>query len=243
MTSNSCNEETISGELGINSALTGADGHAMDETNDSLFDFDRAQGARYVCGVDEAGNGGWAGPLVAAAVRLDYDRVDAETIARLADLNDSKQVTGRRRAALLPVVLDVADVSAVVSVSPADIDRDGPGPSHRRALARALEAVAVAGSVNLVDWLELSIAVPHQAVAGGDRTSAAIAAASIVAKVTRDQVMVELDRQHPEYGFAVHKGYGTAAHAQAISDLGRLSPVHRRTIKCKAYAALDAQAA
>lgn len=210
------------------------------ETNDFLFDSDRACGGRYVCGVDEAGNGCWAGPLIAAAVRFDYDRIDSATIARLGDLNDCKQVSEGRRAALLPVVLEVADVSAVVSVSAADIDRDGPGPSHRRALARALEAVAVAGSVNLVDWFDLEdVKLSHQAVKGGDRTSAAIAAASIVAKVTRDQVMVELDKEHPGYGFAVHKGYGTPGHANAIIELGHLSPAHRQSVRSKAYAALE----
>ena len=108
------------------------------ETNEFLFDSDRACGGRYCDGVDEAGNGCWAGPLIAAAVRFELDdRIDSATIARLGNLNDCKQVSEGRRAALLPVVLEVADVSAVVSVSAADIDRgDGPkGASHRRALA------------------------------------------------------------------------------------------------------------
>jgi ribonuclease HII len=192
-----------------------------------------------VCGVDEAGNGAWAGPLIAAAIRLDYNRVDAETIARLADLNDCKRVNEHRRVELLPLVLEVADVSAVVSVSAGEIDVDGPGPAHLRAVARALETVAVAGSVNLVDWCELQDAhMPHQAVKGGDGLSAAIAAASIVAKVTRDQVMVELDKEFPGYAFAVHKGYGTKRHAKAIIDLGCLSPARRKNVRSKAYAEL-----
>jgi ribonuclease HII len=103
-----------------------------------------------------------------------------------------------------------------------------------------LEAVAVAGSVNLVDWFDLEdVKLSHQAVKGGDRTSAAIAAASIVAKVTRDQVMVELDKEYPGYGFAVHKGYGTPGHAKAIIELGHLSPAHRQSVRSKAYAALE----
>jgi len=209
--------------------------------SEDLFAFDRRFGCRYVCGVDEAGTGCWAGPLIVAAVRFDYERIDSERMARLADLNDCKQVNERRRVELLPLLLEAADVSAVVSVSPAEIDQDGAGPSHRRALARALETVAVAGSENLVDWFELQdVKVSHRAVKGGDATSAAIAAASIVAKVTRDQVMVELDKEHPGYGFSVHKGYGTAAHGKAIIDRGELSAAHRLRVRCKAYAELGA---
>jgi len=135
-------------------------------------------------------------------------------------------------------------MSAVVVVSAAEIDRDGPGVSNRRALGRVLEAVAVAGSVNLVDWFDLQgVKDPPRPVKDGDRTSAAIAAASIVAKETRDQLMRDLDEEYPEYGFAAHKGYGTRAHAAAIIELCRLSPAHRRSVRCKAYAALDSPVA
>ena len=119
-------------------------------------------------------------------------------------LNDSKQVTQRRRAVLLPVIFEVADMVAVVVVSAAEIDRGGGvHVANMRALARALEAVAVPGSVNLVDWYDIERVDSRgaddapQRVEGGDRTSAAIAAASIVAKETRDQLMRGLDMEYP----------------------------------------------
>lgn len=205
--------------------------------SDSLFSYDRGLGCRYVCGADEAGRACWAGPLVAAAVRFDYERLDAEAVARLEGLNDSKKVSPRRRAALLPVIMEVADVATVMVVSAAEIDRDGLDVANRRALASVLEAVAVAGSVKLVDWFDLHGAEdPPRPVQGGDRTSAAIAAASIVAKETRDGLMRDLDGQYPGYGFAAHKGYGTPAHAAALAKLD-LARVHRRSIDCKAYPA------
>ena len=126
-----------------------------------------------------------------------------------------------------------------VVIPPGQIDRDGLDVSNRRALGRALEAVAVAGSTNLVDGsFELeSVGVSSQPVVHGDQTSAAIAAASIFAKETRDWLMRRLDVEYPGYGFAVHKGYITPAHEAAVVELG-LSPAHRRSVRCKAYAAL-----
>jgi ribonuclease HII len=143
-------------------------------------------------------------------------------------------------------VFEVADIAAVVVIPAVQIDRDGLHVSNMRALGRALEAVAVAGSVNLVDGsanlvdgFELKdVGVSPRPMVRGDQTSAAIAAASIVAKETRDQLMRGLDVEYPGYGFAVHKGYGTPAHAARIRELGRLSPAHRRSVRCKAYAAL-----
>ena len=102
-----------------------------------LFAFDLSQGARYVCGADEAGRSCMAGPLVAAAVRFDYERLDADAFARLEDLNDSKKLSSRRRAALLPVVFEVADMAVFVVIPAGQIDRDGLHVSNMRALARA----------------------------------------------------------------------------------------------------------
>ena len=213
--------------------------------SDSLFSFDRGQSPRYVCGADEAGRACMAGPLVAAAVRFDYARLDADAVARLADLNDSKKLSPRRRAALLPVVFEVADMAVFVVIPAGQIDRDGLHVSNMRALGRALEAVAVDGSANLVDGsadlvngFELKdVEVSPRPMVRGDQLSAAIAAASIVAKETRDWLMRRLDVDYPGYGFAVHKGYITPAHQAAVVELG-LSPAHRRSVRCKAYAAL-----
>ena len=128
--------------------------------SDSLFAYDRDLGRRYVCGADEAGRACWAGPLVAAAVRFDYDRLgaDSDAVARLAGLDDGKKLSSRRRAALLPVIFEVADMAVSVVISAGQIDRDGMDMSNMRALGRALEAVAVAGSVNLVDGSERLVA-------------------------------------------------------------------------------------
>src|SRR4051795_9385239 len=211
--------------------------------SDSLFACDRSHGVRYVCGADESGRACMAGPLVAAAVRFDYGRLDADAEAQLADLNDSKKLSSRRRAALLPVLLGVADLAVTVVVPAGQIDRDGLHVSNMRALGRALEAVAVDGSADLVDGssdlmdgFELkSVGVSPRPMVRGDQTSAAIAAASIVAKETRDWLMRQLDVEYPGYGFAVHKGYITPAHVAAIVELG-LSPAHRRSVRCNALA-------
>lgn len=191
-----------------------------------------------MCGADEAGRACMAGPLVAAAVRFDYSRMDTHAVARLADLNDSKKLSPRRRGEVLPSVLEAADSVAFVVVPASTIDRDGLQVSNMRALGRALERVAVTGSVNLVDWFELdAVTGSPRPVAGGDRTSAAIAAASIVAKEMRDRLMRRLDRDYPGFGFARHKGYITRAHEAAVVELG-LSPAHRRSVCCKSYTAL-----
>ena len=204
--------------------------------SDSLFAFDRGQGVRYVCGADESGRACMAGPLVAAAVRFDYERLDANADARLVGLNDSKKLSSRQRAALLPVVFEVADIVVTVVIPAGQIDRDGLHVSNMRALGRALEAVAVDGSVHLVDGFGLQgVGVSSRPIVRGDQTSAAIAAASIVAKETRDWLMQRLDVEYPGYGFAVHKGYITPAHVAATVELG-LSPAHRQSVRCKALA-------
>jgi ribonuclease HII len=175
-----------------------------------------------------------AGPLVAVAVRFDYERLDAEGEAQLADLNDSKKVSSRRRAALLPVVLEVADMVITAIVPAPQIDREGLHISNMRALGRVLDAVTVHGSADLVDGFELrGGAASPRAIVRGDQTSAAIAAASIVAKETRDWLMRQLDEQYPGYGFAVHKGYITPSHVAATLELGP-SPAHRRSVRWKA---------
>lgn len=127
---------------------------------------------------------------------------------------------------------------AVVVIPAGKIDRDGLHVSSMRALGGALKAVAVAGSVILVDGFALTgVELSPQPVVRGDQTSAAIAAASIVAKETRDRLMRRLDVDYPGYGFAVHKGYITPGHEKAVIELG-VSPAHRRSVRCKAYAAL-----
>jgi len=127
---------------------------------------------------------------------------------------------------------------AIVVIPAAQVDRDGLDLSNRRALGSALEAVAVAGSPNPVDWFDLEVAgLSAQRVEQGDAKSAAIAPASIVAKETRDQLIRGLDVEYPGYGFAVHKGYITDDQVAAVIEMDGLSPAHRESVQCKAYAA------
>jgi ribonuclease HII len=202
--------------------------------SESLFAHDRGRG-RYVCGADEVGMACWAGPLVAGAVRFDYARLDADVFERLEHLNSSKKVTPLRRAALLPVLFELADMVAYVAIPAGQIDREGPDVSNMLALSRALEAVAVPGSVNVVDGQQRKgVVLSAEWIVRGDETSAAIAAASIVAKEMRDDLMRRLDVAHPGYGFAVHKGYGTPEHEAALVKLGPCLP-HRRSYLGKVY--------
>ena len=177
----------------------------------------------------------WAGPLVAAAVRLDCDRLDADAVARLEHLNSSKKVTAARRAALVPVLLEVLDMVAFVAIPAAQIDRDGPDVCNMLALSRALDAVAAPGSVSLVDGQQRKgVLVPAEWIVRGDETSAAIAAASILAKEMRDDLMRRLDTAYRGYGFAQHKGYGTPQHEASLIKHGPCQ-AHRRSYLCKVY--------
>jgi len=205
-------------------------------TGRKLIAFDRRLGVRLVAGADEAGRGSLAGPLVAAAVLLDYGELRGRRAATLARLDDSKQLLGEERERLLRAVLAASRRVAVQVVSPAEIDRFGLHRSNLRALSRALAALAGEAEVCLVDGFRLGpSAPPHRAVVDGDRTSAAVAAASIVAKVVRDRVMHRLDAVYPRYGFVSHVGYITPAHSAAVARCGP-SEQHRRSFDARCYA-------
>ncbi len=179
----------------------------------------RERGFARIAGLDEAGRGAWAGPVVAGAVILPLDRFDLARV--LEGVTDSKQLKAGQREALLPRILDVALGAAVGHASHAEIDQLGIVPATRLAMRRALDALAVAPDVLLSDALALSdIRLPCHAVVKGDQRSLSIAAASILAKVTRDQLMIDLDPAFPQYGFAVHKGYGTPLHQQSLAHFG-----------------------
>ena len=205
--------------------------------SEALFAYDRTRG-RYVCGADEVGMACWAGPIVAAAVRFDYGRLDADVSARLEHLNSSKKVSALRRAALLPVLFELVDMVAYIAIPAGQIDRDGPDVCNMLALSCAIDAVEVTGSVNLVDGQQRKGVIPRaEWVVRGDETSAAIAAASIVAKEMRDDLMRRLDVAHHGYGFAQHKGYGTPEHEAALVKHGPCR-AHRRSYLGKVYARL-----
>jgi ribonuclease HII len=203
-----------------------------------LFQHDRALGVRFVAGADEAGRGCLAGPLVAAAVLFDYETLGARDVRALSVLNDSKQHTPEAREALYPVVLRTATRVAVVSRCAGGIDSRGLHRTNLAALREALLKVAHGrdGVICLSDGFPVGDLEGHagRAIVDGDAKSAAIAAASIVAKVTRDRFMHRADARHPGWDFATHVGYSTPEHREAIQRHG-VSPLHRMSFQSMAY--------
>ena len=188
-----------------------------------------------MAGADEAGRGCLAGPLVAAAVLFDYERLSLADLRSLSALNDSKQHTAEMRETLYPRVLRAATRVVVTSRCVRGIDERGLHKTNLAALSDTLRRVAVDGCLCLSD----GFAVPptgfaQRPVVGGDATSAAIAAASVIAKVTRDRFMQRMEQHYPGWEFATHVGYSTPEHRDAISRLG-VSPLHRMSFQSMAY--------
>lgn len=200
-----------------------------------LFAFDRSHGVRYVAGADEAGRGCLAGPLVAAAVLFDLERIGNAEVRALRGLNDSKQQTPDGRAELFPVILRTAAKVAIVSRCAPGIDARGLHVTNLAALRDALAVAACDGCICLSDGFPVAgLGHRQQAVIGGDARSAAIAAASVIAKETRDRYMRRADAVHPGWEFAQHVGYATPEHRDAIERLG-VSPLHRLSFQSAAY--------
>jgi ribonuclease HII len=199
-----------------------------------LLRFDRGLGARFVAGADEAGRGSLAGPLVVAGVLLDYDALRDHRVRPLALLNDSKQVAPARREELYRAVVACAERVSVHVFPATVIDRDGLHRTNLRGLREALWACQPADAC-LVDGFRLGpSAPPHRAVVDGDEKSAAIAAASIVAKVTRDRYMRRADALYPHFGFASHVGYITPGHSAVVRRRGPCE-IHRRSFRALCY--------
>ncbi|MGI9020120.1 MAG: ribonuclease HII [Solirubrobacterales bacterium] len=196
-----------------------------------------------MAGCDEAGRGSLAGPLVAAAVLMDLKNLSLRDRRALGDLDDSKQRTPEQREAIYPIVLRAAKRVAVTVRCVRGIDSRGLHVTNLEALGRSLERVWVSGAVCLVDGFSLGArcAVEHRAVVDGDATSAAIAAASVVAKVTRDRYMHDADADFPGFGFAENVGYSTPGHREAIMRDGP-SELHRRSFASIAYSQLSLDA-
>ncbi len=188
-----------------------------------------------MAGADEAGRGCLAGPLVAAAVLFDLQRLRPADVRALGELNDSKQQTPAGRAQLFPVILRVAAKVAIVSRCAPGIDARGLHVTNLQALRDALERVGCHGSICLSDGFPVSkLQWEQRAVVGGDAKSAAIAAASVLAKETRDRYMRRADAAHPGWEFGQHVGYATPEHRQAIERIG-VSPLHRLSFQSAAY--------
>lgn len=187
-----------------------------------------ARGIQMVCGIDEAGRGPLAGPVCAAAVILPA-HLD------LSGLTDSKKLTDKRRRELFPLIKEQAVAYGIGLASEREIDEINILQATFLAMERALAQLSVRPELALIDGnREKDFGIPVKTIVKGDSLSANIAAASILAKVTRDDMMLELAKQYPEYGFDIHKGYGTKAHYEALRAYGA-SPVHRNSFLRKFY--------
>ena len=181
-----------------------------------------AEGYTAVCGCDEAGRGPLAGPVVAAAVILPRG-------CEIPGLNDSKKLTEKKREALFDVICEHALAYAIAEASAEEIDEINILNASMLAMRRAVEALKIPADYALIDGnTSRGFAIPTQTVVGGDAKSPSIAAASILAKVTRDRMCADMDAEYPAYGFAKHKGYPTKAHMDAVREHGP-SPIHRKT--------------
>jgi ribonuclease HII len=204
-------------------------------TGRRLFQFDRGLGVRWIAGADEAGRGCLAGPLAAAAVLFDIEALGVREVRALSALNDSKQHDPEAREALYPIVMRTAAKVVVVSRCVRGIDGYGLHKTNLAALRDALAAVARPGCLCLVDGFAVpDFGYEQRPIVDGDATSAAIAAASIVAKVTRDRFMHRADDVHPGWEFRSHVGYSTPEHRDAIQRRG-VSPLHRLSFQSTAY--------
>jgi ribonuclease HII len=208
---------------------------ATRRTGRRLFKFDRGLGVRWVAGADEAGRGCLAGPLVAAAVLFDIERLAVRDVRALSALNDSKQHDAEARELLFPIVLRTATKVNIVSRCVRGIDGRGLHRTNLAALREALMGVARPGTLCLIDGFPVpDFGHEQRPIVDGDATSAAIAAASILAKVTRDRFMHRADVLHPGWEFATHVGYSTPEHRDAIQRIG-VSPLHRMSFQSMAY--------
>jgi ribonuclease HII len=188
-----------------------------------------------VAGADEAGRGSLAGPLVVAGVLLDYEHLRDHRVRPLGLLNDSKQVTPEAREELFRAVVGCAERVAVRVISPGEIDRNGLHRSNLAGLRSTLAALSPPAEACLVDGFRLGPAAPeHTAVVDGDERSAAIASASIVAKVVRDRLMRRMDAVYPHYGFVSHVGYITPRHSAVVRERGP-SDIHRLSFQALCY--------
>ncbi len=196
----------------------------MWEIEDSHFE----KGTKLICGVDEAGRGPLAGPVCAAAVILP-PHID------IPGLNDSKKLTDKKRRELYPVIMEQAVAYGIGFASHEEIDEINILQATYLAMERAISQLSVKPELALIDGNRAKdFGLPVQTVIKGDSLSASIAAASILAKVTRDDLMLEAAKEYPQYAFDVHKGYGTKAHYEALTAHGP-SPIHRMSFLRKFY--------
>ena len=195
----------------------------------SLWQYEREameKGCALICGCDEAGAGPLAGPVYAAAVILPFE-------IEIPGLNDSKQLTEKKRELLFPVIQEMALAWSVACVDAAEIDATDILSARMKAMQLAIDGLPRQPDFALIDGnrdkgRSAAIITPHRCIVKGDSLSASVAAASVLAKVSRDRVMLEMAREYPQYRFEQHKGYGTKLHYEMLRTYGP-SPIHRRT--------------
>ena len=176
----------------------------------------------YICGIDEAGRGPLAGPVVAGAVILPKD-------CRILYINDSKKLSEKKREGLYDIIMEQAVAVGIGIVEPKRIDEINILQAGYEAMRQAIQNLGVVPDILLNDAVRIpQVDIPQVPIVHGDAKSISIGAASIIAKVARDRIMVQYDKEMPEYGFAQHKGYGTKEHMEAIEKHG-ISPIHRRS--------------
>ena len=207
----------------------------MKKSNASLFPNSRFEAGLYqhgievIAGLDEAGRGAWAGPVMAAAVVLPPPGVELD--GELHGLHDSKQLSTEEREHWNLQILKIACSVSVGQASVDEIDQIGILPATRLAMQRAIFDLTVVVDYLLIDYILIGdVGINQTAIPFGDSRALSIAAASVVAKVARDREMTKLDLQYPQFGFAQHKGYGTPQHQEALQRLGP-SPIHRRSFE------------
>lgn len=207
----------------------------MISTPDLSYEKELWPAYKYIAGLDEAGRGALAGPVCVGVVILPND--NPLLTQTLSGVRDSKQLTPRKRHQLKPLIEETACAWGIGFSSADEIDALGIGPATRLAASRAMEMLPIFPDFLLTDFrLELpELDVSQTALIKGDQRCLSIAAASILAKTARDEIMREVDSQYPEYGFTRHKGYGTLFHREKITAFG-YSPIHRKTFKLKKVA-------
>lgn len=180
-------------------------------------------GKKIIIGLDEAGRGPMAGPLVVGAVIFDKNFY-------CEDINDSKQLSEKKREVLYDFIVENALAYQIEIIDVDEVDRLNVYQASKQGMIRAIEHISLKPDYALTDAMPLGDVIAHQAIVKGDALSMSIAAASILAKVTRDRIMKEYDLLYPEYGFAKHKGYPTLQHKEALKKYG-VTPIHRRTFR------------
>ena len=196
----------------------------MWEIEQSCFD----EGVKLICGVDEAGRGPLAGPVCAAAVILPAN-------IEIPGLNDSKKLSDKRRRELYPIIMEQAIAYGIGLADHREIDEINILQATFLAMDRAIQSLKIKPELALIDGNRAKdFGVPVKTIIHGDSLSASIAAASVLAKVTRDDIMLKMAEEYPQYGFEIHKGYGTKAHYEALQNHGPC-PIHRMTFLKKFY--------